>query len=104
NAPGKPVSIRAYIGGKPSEGATSRYELGPVAGGERADLSLLYPKAGAAHGFDASFPVVGSGRQRLCVYALNVGPGSDKLLGCRVVGVPLPLSLLRTTATGNAIR
>lgn len=104
NAPAKPVSIRAYLGGKPDEGGTSRYELGPVAAGERTDLSLLYPNAGAAHGFDASFPVVGSGRQRVCVYALDIGPGSDKLLGCRAVGVPLPLSLLRANAAGNAIR
>ncbi|HKB51496.1 MAG TPA: DUF1906 domain-containing protein [Solirubrobacterales bacterium] len=104
NAPGKPVSIRAYLGGKPSEGGASGYELGPVAGQERADLSTLYPRAGTAHGFDASFPVVGSGRQQVCVYALDIGPGSDKLLGCKAVGVPLPLSLLRTKATGNAIR
>ncbi|HXS46877.1 MAG TPA: DUF1906 domain-containing protein [Solirubrobacterales bacterium] len=103
NSPGKPVSIRAYLGGKPSEGGATRYELGPVAAQQRADLPLLYPKAGAAHGFDASFPVVGSGRQRLCVYALNIGPGSDQLLGCRAVGVPLPLSLLRTNVAGNAI-
>jgi hypothetical protein len=104
NAPGKPVSIRAYLGGKPDEGSTSRYELGPVAAQERADLFSLYPRAGVAHGFDASFPVVGSGRQQLCVYALDIGPGSDKLLGCRAVGVPLPLSLLRMKAAGNTIR
>jgi hypothetical protein len=104
NAPGKPVSIRAYLGGEPGEGGTSRYELGPVAAQARTDVSLLYPRAGVAHGFDVSFPVVGSGRQRLCVYALDIGPGSDELLGCRAVGVPLPLSLLRTTAGGNAIR
>ncbi len=54
--------------------------------------SRLFPRAGAAHGFDSSFPVVGSGRQRLCVYALNIGPGADKLLGCRAVGVPVPIS------------
>jgi hypothetical protein len=104
NAPAKPVSIRAYLGGKPGEGATSSYELGPVAVQQRTDLSTLFPAAGTAHGFDASFPVVGSGRQRVCVYALDIGPGSDKLLGCRAVGVPLPLSLLRASAAGNAIR
>jgi hypothetical protein len=104
NAPAKPVSIRAYLGGKPSEGATSRYELGPVAGRERTDLLTLFPTAGTAHGFDASFPVVGSGKQRVCVYALDIGPGSDKLLGCKAVGIPLPLSILRANAAGNAIR
>jgi hypothetical protein len=104
NAPAKPVAIRAYLGGKPGEGGTSRYELGAVAVNQRSDLLALYPKAGAAHGFDAAFPVVGSGRQRVCVYALDIGPGADKLLGCKAVGVPLPLSLVRANATGNVVQ
>jgi hypothetical protein len=103
SAPLAPLAIRAYLGGTADEGA-SRYELGPVAGQQRGDVPLLYPRAGAAHGFDVSFPVVGSGRQRLCVYALDIGPGSDELLGCRNVGVPVPISLLRTKATSNAVR
>jgi hypothetical protein len=104
NAPLKPVSIRAYLGGKSGEGGATRYELGPVAGLERTDLLSLYPTAGAAHGFDQSFPVVGSGRQRLCIYALDIGPGADQLLGCRKVGVPVPISLLPAKAAGNTIR
>ena len=103
DSPLKPLSIRAYLGGKADEGA-SLYELGPVASQLRGDLPLLFPRAGAAHGFDLSFPVVGSGRQRLCVYALDVGPGSDELLGCRSIGVPVPITLLRTHAGGNAVR
>ncbi len=104
NAPLKPLAIRAYLGGKVGEGAAGRYELGPIASGERTDLSALYPRAGANHGFEASFPVIGSGRQTVCVYAADVGPGSDKLLGCREVGVPVPISLLRAKAGGNAVR
>ncbi len=104
NAPQKPVSIRAYVGGEVDEGGASGYELGPVAIGERADLLLSYPRAGTAHGFDVSFPVVGSGRQRLCVYALNIGPGADELLGCRTVGVPVPMTLLMAKPAGNAVR
>jgi hypothetical protein len=104
NAPTEPVSIAAYLGGKASEGGASAYELGPIATQERSDLLALFPRAGAAHGFDSSFPVVGSGRQRLCVYALNIGPGADKLLGCRTVGVPVPISVLRTKTAGNTVR
>jgi hypothetical protein len=104
DAPAKPVSIRAYLGGKIGEGGASRYELGPVAVQQRTDLSLLYPRAGTAHGFDASFPVIGSGRQRVCVYAIDIGPGKDKLLGCKAVGVPVPISLLQTKTGGNAVR
>ena len=103
NAPLKPLSIRAHLGGKAGEGA-SRYELGPIANRERSDLLALFPKAGAAHGFDVSFPVVGSGRQRLCVYALDIGPGSDELLGCRRVGVRVPISLLSMHVGGAAVR
>jgi hypothetical protein len=104
SAPLQPIAIRAYLGGEADEGGASRYELGPVAMQERTDLLALFPRAGTAHGFNLSFPVIGSGRQRLCVYALDVGPGSDKLLGCRRVGVPVPISLLRTKAAGNAVR
>ncbi len=104
NAPKEPVSIAAYLGGKVDEGGASAYELGPIATQERSDLLALFPRAGAAHGFDSSFPVVGSGRQRLCVYALNIGPGADKLLGCRTVGVPVPISVLRTRSAGNTVR
>ena len=104
DAPKEPVAIAAYLGGKAGEGDASAYELGPIATQERSDLLALFPRAGAAHGFDASFPVVGSGRQRLCVYALNIGPGADKLLGCRTVGVPVPISVLRTRSAGNKVR
>jgi hypothetical protein len=104
NAPTTPVSITAYLGGKIDEGGASGYELGPIATQERSDLLALFPRAGAAHGFDSSFPVVGSGKQRLCVYALNIGAGTDKLLGCRTVGVPVPISVLRTKAAGNKVR
>lgn len=104
SGPQKALSIRAYLGGRRGEGGARRYELGPIASQERSDLLPLFPRAGAAHGFDTSFAVVGSGRQRVCVYALDIGPGSDRLLGCRDVGVPLPISLLRTKAAGNAVR
>ena len=104
NAPKSPVSIVAYLGGKVDEGGASTYELGPIATQERSDLLALYPRAGAAHGFDASFPVVGSGRQRLCVYALDIGPGADKLLGCRNVAVPVPITVLKTKTAANAVR
>ena len=104
NAPLQPLSIRAYLGGKVESGKATDYELGPIANLERTDLFALFPRAGSAHGFDVSFPVVGSGRQRLCVYALDIGPGSDKLLGCRAVGVPVPITLLWTKTGGNAVR
>ncbi|HEY5815301.1 MAG TPA: DUF1906 domain-containing protein [Solirubrobacterales bacterium] len=103
NAPLNPLSIRAHLDGRDGKGA-SRYQLGPIANRERSDLLALFPRAGAAHGFDVSFPVIGSGRRRLCVYALDLGPGSDELLGCRRVGVRIPISLLGMRVGGEAVR
>jgi hypothetical protein len=102
NAPKKTVAIRAQLGGTAGQ-RSSRYELGPVAVQERSDLFIAYPKAGGAHGFDASFPVVGSGRQKVCVYAVNIGRGADALLGCRTTGVPLPIAItgLEVTSRGT---
>jgi Rv2525c-like, glycoside hydrolase-like domain len=104
NAPHKQVSIRAYVGGRAGEGEATRFELGPIASQERSDLAASYPRAGGGHGFEASFPIVGSGRQTVCVYALDIGAGADRLLGCRDVGVPVPIVLLRAQPGGNAVR
>ena len=75
-----------------------------MASREREDIAATYRRAGASHGFDVSFPVVGSGRQRVCVYALDIGAGSDALLGCRYVGVPLPISLSGIEPDGRGLR
>jgi len=102
NAPRKAVTIRAQIGTGTKGRGGGRYELGPVAAQQRVDLLLSHPRA-AAPGFDATFSVVGSGRQKVCAYALNVGRGADRLLGCRKVGVPVPLSLSGLRAGGRAV-
>ncbi len=104
NAPGKPVTIRAYIGGKQGGRGGTRYELGPIASQERSDLLAIVPQAGGAHGFDTNFPVVGSGRQRVCAYAVNIGRGADTLLGCRAVGVPVPIAVTVVAAKPNSVR
>jgi hypothetical protein len=104
NAPRKTVSVRAYVGEKAGPGDAARYELGPVAGGHRADLLAAFPRAGSPHGFDLSFPVVGSGRQKVCLYALDIGAGSDALLGCRHVGVPIPISMTGIEANAGSVR
>jgi hypothetical protein len=92
NAPRKAVAIRAQIGaGKRGRGG-GRYELGPVASQQRVDLLLGDPRA-VAPGFDATFSVIGSGRRKVCAYAIDIGRGADRLLGCRNVGVRVPLSL-----------
>ncbi len=103
NAPTQPVAIRAYVGGKPGQRGAVPYELGAVAAQARSDVALSHPSAGSAHGFDVSFPVVASRRQRVCVYAVDVGAGSDKALGCRAVGIRVPISLSYVKGTRKAL-
>jgi Rv2525c-like, glycoside hydrolase-like domain len=89
SAPTQPLAIRAVVGGKNARGGD--YELGPVAVQPREDVALSHRVAGAAHGFGLTFPVAASGRQRVCVYAVNVGGGADRSLGCRTVGIRVPI-------------
>jgi hypothetical protein len=94
SAPGQPLSIRVYVGGKPGQRGALLQELGPIAAGSRPDIALTHSASGGIGGFDTSFLTLKTGRERLCAYAVDVGPGSDKPLGCRTVGVPPPLSLV----------
>jgi len=104
NAPGTPVSIRVYVGGKAGKRGALLHELGPVASGSRPDIALTHRLSGGVGGFDAGFLTLKTGRERLCAYALDIGPGSDKPLGCRAVGVPPPLSLVKARATPGSVR
>jgi hypothetical protein len=98
-APTTPLAIRAYVGG----GHGVPYELGPIASLAREDVALSHRSAGPAHGFDASFPVIASGRQRVCVYAIGVGEGSDRSLGCRAVGIRVPIAISPVRTTQHAL-
>jgi len=50
----------------------------------RPDIEALYPGYGAVHGFDAVIPAP-SGWHTVCVYGIDVGPGENRELGCRMV-------------------
>ena len=60
--------------------------------------------AGEFHGFDARFATIRSGRQRVCVYAVDVGPGSDSLLGCRGIGIGVAVTLSHLSVRRNGLR
>jgi Domain of unknown function (DUF1906) len=101
NAPTEPLAIRAYVGGRPGAPSAVPYDLGVVANQARLDVGTKYRRAGAGHGFDVTFPIVKSGPQPVCVYALNSGGGTDRLLGCKSTTIPVAvtLSVLKTTPT-----
>jgi hypothetical protein len=99
NAPTEPLAIRAYVGGRPGAPSAVSYDLGVVASQSRLDVGAKYGRAGSNHGFDVTFPTLKSGPQPVCVYALNTGGGTDRLLGCKSTTVPVAvtLSVLKTT-------
>ena len=103
NEPTEPIAIRLVVGGRTGEPGVATYELGTAAGSRR-DIVGEYPEAGPRHGFDVSLPTVKSGRQRVCVYALDVAPGSDRLLGCKAASIPVALELSHVKASGSSVR
>ncbi|KJL24031.1 hypothetical protein RN51_01196 [Microbacterium oxydans] len=52
----------------------------------RPDLVPHFPQYGANHGFEAKVDAA-PGPRRVCVYAINVGPGAPVSLGCQDVTV-----------------
>jgi hypothetical protein len=76
------------------------------ADGWRPDVGVAFTGYGAAHGFAATLPA-GGGPVNVCAYAINVGAGSNTLLGCRSVTVPTgsPIgSLDGVSRTGSGIQ
>lgn len=53
----------------------------------RADVGAAYPQFGANHGFEFSFGV-GQGTFEACVFGINVGAGSNRLIGCKTLSTP----------------
>lgn len=104
SAPGTPVAIRVYVGGNAADREAVRQELGAVAVQHRADIAARFRASGGLGGFDVSFPTTRTGSERVCAYAVNLGPGADKRLGCRTVGVRIPLIVLGAEGGARAVR
>ena len=101
--PTAPTTIRAYVGGAAGRPGARLYELGQVAALPRPDIATVHRGAGPNHGFDVSFPVAASRRQRVCAYAVGADAEKSKLLGCRTVGIPVPLSISHLRGRGNRL-
>ncbi len=79
------IDVHAYVGGLAGTPGAVGTVLGP-ARGNRPDVAWSYPGAGATHGFDAiARSATLQGRVPVCLYAINIGEGSNTLLGCRDV-------------------
>jgi hypothetical protein len=51
-----------------------------IADQQRPDVALAYPGQGPVHGYVADLPVSGPGNHQVCIYGINVGPGTNTLL------------------------
>jgi GH25 family lysozyme M1 (1,4-beta-N-acetylmuramidase) len=74
-----PIDVHVYVNGRFSRAFT--------AGESRPDVGAAFPRYGAAHGYSAALPGVEDGNHQVCAYGINVGPGTNRLLGCRTVRV-----------------
>lgn len=80
------IRVHVYVDGK-GAGATST-------GLARPDVANVHPNLGPNTGFyDYATQAPGRGTHNVCAYAINVGTGSNALLGCRTVQVTLPGAL-----------
>ncbi|HEX5929822.1 MAG TPA: DUF1906 domain-containing protein [Solirubrobacterales bacterium] len=104
NAPTEPLAIRVYVGGRAGAPGALAHELGSVAGVPRTDVGAKYRAAGPNHGFDTAFATTKSGAQPVCVYALNTGPGKDRLLGCKDTAIPVAVTVANPRATKRGVR
>src|SRR6185312_4631494 len=73
-----PITVHIYV-----DNSSAPY----LANGEVPALATSHPGAGTAHGFEQHI-VATPGPHRICVYGINVGAGSNALIGCETVTVP----------------
>jgi hypothetical protein len=72
-----PITVRVSVDG---------VETRAVADLDRPDIGRLFPAYGPRHGYSVTASATG-GTHVVCVRAVNVGEGSDRILGCRYVTV-----------------
>jgi hypothetical protein len=70
-----PIDVHVYVG---DTGHSIRADQA------RPDVGAIYPGYGPVHGFDAVVPAP-AGWHQVCLYGIDVGPGDNRLLGCRMV-------------------
>jgi hypothetical protein len=105
--PTETLGIRVFVGGRAGAEGALEYELGQVANLARPAVASRYATAaGKNHGFDVTFPTLKSGPQPVCVYAVDIEPGADRLLGCKStpIQVAITLSHVRASADGVHVR
>lgn len=78
-----PIQVNLHAG---SGAAGSAPGLAFTANQERADVARAHSGVGSKHGFSDVFPLP-PGQHNVCAYAINVGPGNIKQIGCKRVNI-----------------
>jgi len=73
-----PIAVHVYVNGV--------LRGGDNADRARVDVGAVYPGFGDRHGYSLTV-AAGAGENMVCVYGINVGAGSNSLIGCRNVSV-----------------
>lgn len=81
SAPTTPLSVHVYVGGQAGENGAESHDVGQAADA-RPDVARAHPWAGERHGFDVRVVTSKRGSQPVCAYAINLGIGENRLLGC----------------------
>jgi hypothetical protein len=93
---GGPLQVHLYVDGVGFIG---------IADQPRADVGAAFPAYGSQHGFDFAATGIGGGGHQVCAYAINVGVGSNLMLGCTSVtmasGSPIGTFDAATTGFGT---
>lgn len=80
---GSDIVIHVYVGGPAC--TVPGYAI--TANTSRPDVNNAYPGVGNNHGFASSINIDRNGQQTVYVYAINVGEGTNVLLGTKTVNV-----------------
>ena len=73
-----PIMVQMYVDG--------RTNALTWANAPRPDVGAVFPAAGSNHGYTLTMTTT-PGPHRVCLFAINIGPGTSGPLGCRAVNV-----------------
>jgi hypothetical protein len=104
DAPTEALSINVVVGGREGQKGVETFELGQIANQERTDVAASHKLAGPNHGFDNTITTIKSGPEPICVYALNVALGGNRLLGCKTTNIPVAVTFTRLKALPRGIK
>jgi GH25 family lysozyme M1 (1,4-beta-N-acetylmuramidase) len=88
------IDVGVFVNGQP--------RLGARADKPRPDVKTAFSLAADHHGFDEPISGLAAGRNDVCIFGINVGPGTHSVLGCRTITVgQVPFGRLDIAEVGN---